>query len=212
MDSRTYTIRCMGPWPACGHAADNRCTAGPVYQSAIAEKKPTPAPEGEVVAWRWKTLGQWAYTDRPERLEMVRSLGESPEPLYASPVVPVGREEIARIIDPDVWANLGMRRRMGYDTERDTRSSLRKADAILAALGTKGADTGWRDIATAPRQEPVIVGHEKLKGWRRQAICNALGEWSFYDRPWLQQDPLDEAPTHWLAWPDGIPTDTGSEV
>jgi len=125
----------------------------------------------------------------------------------ASPVVPVGREEIARLIDPEAWAD--------WETVRvswTVSDSLAKADAIIAALGTKGADTGWRDIATAPRQEPVIVGHEKLKGWRRQAICNALGEWSFYDRPWLQQDPLDEAPTHWLAWPDGIPTDTGSEV
>jgi hypothetical protein len=62
--------------------------------------------------------------------------------LAASPVVPVGvsREEIARIIEPDVWSNLGMRRRMGYDTERDTRSSLRKADAIIAAL--RPTDTG----------------------------------------------------------------------
>lgn len=34
--------RCMGPWPACGHARDT-CTADPGYQEAIAAKRP-PSP------------------------------------------------------------------------------------------------------------------------------------------------------------------------
>lgn len=61
----------------------------------------------------------------------------------------------------------------------------------------------WRDIETAPRQESVLLGSAKLKGWFRIGICNALGEWSYNDRPWSQQDPLDAEPTHWLPLPPG---------
>ncbi len=60
---------------------------------------------------------------------------------------------------------------------------------------------GWQPIETAPRQEAVMLGHERLRGWFRIGICNALGEWSYDDRPWLQQDPLDETPTHWMLLP-----------
>jgi len=55
--------------------------------------------------------------------------------LYASPVVPVGvsREEIARIIEPELWE--------GWDwQEDDQRVALAKADAIIAAL--RPTDTG----------------------------------------------------------------------
>ena len=113
-------------------------------------------------------------------------------------------------------------RAYGGDTPPEWTKAYRgvaKARALASPVSGDGssadADThpapvppvvGWQDISTAPRQEPVIVGHERLLGWRRMAICNALGEWSYYDRPWLQQDPLDEAPTHWMAWPDAPPT------
>jgi hypothetical protein len=109
----------------------------------LAASPVVPAPEGEAVAWRWKTLGQWAYTDRTESLEMVRSLGESPEPLYTSPVVPVGvsREEIA----DKVYRILRHSDRRpspdhGLIPPMDTGASLAIADAILAAL--RPTDTG----------------------------------------------------------------------
>jgi len=54
------------------------------------------------------------------------------------PVVSVGREEIARIIEPEFFS-IG-RAGPGYEPHRA--SAFRKADAILAALGTKPADTG----------------------------------------------------------------------
>jgi hypothetical protein len=127
--------------------SDERGSDAYKSQAIAAWNRRIPAPEGEVVAWRLRRVGvvRWNLWDLDPRVD-TPAYADAAEwevrPLYASPVVPVGREEIARIIDPDVWANLGMRRRMGYDTERDTRSSLRKADAILAALGTKATDTG----------------------------------------------------------------------
>lgn len=59
----------------------------------------------------------------------------------------------------------------------------------------------WKDISTAPQQETVLLGHAWLKGWFRIGIKNALGEWSYDDRPWLQQERLDREPTHWMAMP-----------
>lgn len=46
---------------------------------------PSPGEGDAPVAWRWKMLGQWKYTNRPAEVEMERSLGEKPEPLYTRP-------------------------------------------------------------------------------------------------------------------------------
>lgn len=60
---------------------------------------------------------------------------------------------------------------------------------------------GWRPIEAAPRQERVLLGHKDFKGWFCLAICNALGEWSYDDRPWGQQDKPDKEATHWMPLP-----------
>lgn len=60
----------------------------------------------------------------------------------------------------------------------------------------------WRPIETAPGQTTVLVGHRDYRGWFRLAIRNALGEWSYDDRPWPQQDRLDKQPTHWMDRPE----------
>jgi len=54
----------------------------------------TPAPEGEVVAWRFRSkdgYGDWSHSnDEPTYLD---SRAYDVQPLYASPVVPAGRED-----------------------------------------------------------------------------------------------------------------------
>jgi hypothetical protein len=105
-----------------------------VYQAAIAEKKPTPAPEGEVVAWRVKDYADgWIlfHHEAPARASGEARNGALVQPLYASPVVPASRE---------VLENL--RRQLDHptsDTLGFTTIRTCDADAILAALGTKGA-------------------------------------------------------------------------
>jgi hypothetical protein len=115
-------------------------------QMAEYERLDTPAPEGEVVAWRCsgcRRLTDDLDADRAT-LDAGGFLSCCPErdmkALYASPVVPVGREEIARIIEPEFFS-IG-RAGPGYEPHRA--SAFRKADAILAALGTKATDTGTR--------------------------------------------------------------------
>ncbi|WBT04859.1 DUF551 domain-containing protein [Brevundimonas vesicularis] len=46
-----------------------------------------------------------------------------------------------------------------------------------------------------------MLGHKDFKGWFCLAICNALGEWSYDDRPWGQQDAPDKEATHWMPLP-----------
>ena len=50
--------------------------------------QPSAGAQGEAVAWRWKLLGSWAYTDSPGRAKLERSLGETLYPLYATPTQP----------------------------------------------------------------------------------------------------------------------------
>ncbi|WBT04945.1 hypothetical protein PFY01_09350 [Brevundimonas vesicularis] len=72
---------------------------------------------------------------------------------------------------------------------------------VAAAPASPLPGGGWQDISTAPRQERVMLGHKDFKGWFCLAICNALGEWSYDDRPWGQQDAPDKEATHWMPLP-----------
>ena len=101
-----------------------------------------PAPEGEVVAWRWQEYDHpedpWLYSETGPREHEEHA---NCQPLYASPVVPVGREEIARIIDPVAWEIVDTKgtaaaKFLGLTTG----NSLAKADRVLAAL--RPTDTG----------------------------------------------------------------------
>jgi hypothetical protein len=115
------------------------------------------------------------------------------------PVFPVGvsREEIARIIDPwafSVVGNIMHTERASEDRDK----AIAKADAILAAL--RPTDTGWRDIATAPRNGDDVLVCDDETGERH--VSYWTGDcWSGRNR---------FKPTHWMPLPPA-PTDTGRE-
>jgi hypothetical protein len=115
-----------------------RCHAEVIRDDALALAR-TPAPEGEVVAWRYRQrsgTGGWSLS--------LYDISDWPnlicEPLYASPVVPVSREEIAatavlrEVLDwIDNWLP-------AFIQDNEWAATRAKTDAILAALGAKGAD------------------------------------------------------------------------
>jgi len=111
-------------------------TPGDLIRSSWLDDEPTPAPEGEVVAWQarqigtdvWVPLGSYTSTAPFET-----------RPLYASPVVPVGvsREEIADILRPMVRS---VAANSTFTAEEREDYLRRKTDAILAAL--RFTDTG----------------------------------------------------------------------
>lgn len=92
-----------------------------------------------------------------------------------------------------------IRARYDRDCERLAEEVLRYITKAAPASPLPGG--GWQDISTAPRQERVMLGHKDFKGWFCLAICNALGEWSYDDRPWGQQDAPDKEATHWMPLP-----------
>jgi hypothetical protein len=182
------------------------CAGTDVVAPVAMWNRRTPAPEGEA----WRTV---PVEPTDAMIEAANALwGEGtgvnyvqlePEDFYAamlaaSPVVPVGREEIAAIIhdivDSDLDGNLV---HVG-----------KAADAILAAL--RPTDTGWRDIATAPRDGRVVL-----------VFSAARCVWSVVSAQWRQDWPnggwdtiskhtTPIVPTHWMPLP-AAPTDTGRE-
>ena len=176
----------------------------------------TPAPEGEA----WRTV---PVEPTEAMIEAANALwGEGtgvnyvqldPEDFYAamlaaSPVVPVGREEIKAILENTVDAELGGPFDDWAKIIPETLDAA--ADAILATL--RPTDTGWRDIATAPRDGQSILAicgtaYSPLAGvtWWQEG-------WTHYSRPaekwhggvgkWF--------PTHWMPLPPAS-TDTGRE-
>jgi Lar family restriction alleviation protein len=102
------------------------------YGSIAAWNRRTPAPEGEAVAWRAK-LGS-----DPDRQHWTLCTSDpsgepgwhSVQPLYASPVVPVSREEISAIIMKTARLDLTA----GFPPFGKTDNPREIADAILAAL------------------------------------------------------------------------------
>jgi hypothetical protein len=107
------------------------------YRAVLAAR--TPAPEGEVVAWqRLHPESGWLPVDE-SHVAHYREKGQAVRPLYASPVVPVGREEMQKrvfnIVEPLV---LGLATEFTYAERRAFAN--KKTDDILAALGTKETD------------------------------------------------------------------------
>jgi hypothetical protein len=108
----------------------------------VAWNRRTPAPEGEVVAWRLRRVGvvRWNLWDLDPRVDTPAYADAAEwevQPLYASPVVPVGRDEntrtkLALILDK-AWSE-------GLNEQR--LSEGKHINAILAALGTRATDTG----------------------------------------------------------------------
>jgi hypothetical protein len=113
-----------------GEVVCSGCEGRPVFPNvpcAVCGASPVvPAPEGEVVAWRWKPLGMgWQIVGLTEQRPHYA------EPLYASPVVPVGVRQ--RVLDELDKAWLHGQRRTSWRRDES-------ADAILAAL--RPTDTG----------------------------------------------------------------------
>jgi len=111
-----------------------------VWKDMLEASPVVPAPEGEA----WKALRRVAEMQADgERTKsvmianwIIQGVAEA-----ASPVVPVGREEIARIIDPAAFLfERGELDEKVYSRARA--DAFNRADAILAALGTKATDTG----------------------------------------------------------------------
>jgi hypothetical protein len=140
--------------------SDERGSDAYKSQAIAAWNRRTPAPEVEAVAWRVRRPKAEAGFGRPQvflteeasdgDFKQWRRNGYEVQPLYASPVVPVGREEIARtlyeatparVIHPLPIHSLSWDDIKTDDPARADRA-YREADAILAALGTKPTDTG----------------------------------------------------------------------
>ena len=92
-------------------------------------------------------------------------------------------------------------------------------DAILAAL--RSTDTGWRDIATAPRDGTAVVGWGFLNsrndnGPLRSAVMVAhvmrYRNYASGGGDWVSaclSNVISQHPTHWMPLPPA-PTDTGA--
>jgi hypothetical protein len=131
--------------------------------------------------------------------------------LAASPVVPVGVRE--RVLDELDKAWLHGQRRTPWRRDES-------ADAILAAL--RPTDTGWRDIATAPRDGTAVVGWGFLNsrndnGPLRSAVMVAhvmrYRNYASGGGDWVSaclSNVISQHPTHWMPLPSA-PTDTGRE-
>ena len=118
----------------------------------------------------------------------------------ASPVVPVGvsREEIAKTLFERHWSAVSASPKWPGDD--DGSYWLWLADAIIAAL--RPTDTGWRDIATAPRDGTEVL---LWTGRFARAASFRRGHWYACgaSRPYLR--PI----AHWMPLPPA-PTDTGA--
>jgi hypothetical protein len=189
-------------------------------------KARTPAPEGEA----WRTVprepteemieaGETAAWDGPNAMPAIRAMRKAyAAMLAASPVVPVGvsREEIARIID-------GIQLTIGDHGPRIRHGErLRATDAILAAL--RPTDTGWRDIATAPRDGTLFVALSMSRQgelydsktfkpfgcWWSEGGDHSGPGWAREVQGWQTYGCHAARPTHWMPlFP--APTDTGRE-
>jgi hypothetical protein len=168
----------------------------------------TPAPEGKVVCSGCE--GHPVFPNVPCAV------------CGASPVVPVGvsREEIAlALLDANRNCELShgcdhydddpewrVHRVNGGRNDREWTLIGRgptPADAIIAAL--RPTDTGWRDIATAPRDGTKIIGLTK-----RSEVYRVW--WHEFEEGWDWQDDFDSEQqiVGWMPLPPA-PTDTGRE-
>ena len=164
-------------------------TPGDGLRSSWLDDEPTPAPAREAVAWQARQIGTdvWVPLDRYTSTAPFET-----RPLYASPVVPVSREKIAAVLASAFEDYRLGAAAPGYPLE------LFQADAILAAL--RPTDTGWQDIATAPKDgtDVLVCDDETGEGH----VSYWTGDcWSGRNR---------FKPTHWMPL-HPAPTDTGRE-
>jgi hypothetical protein len=117
----------------------------------------------------------------------------------AAPVVPVGvsREEIAKALFDRHWSAVSASPKWPGDD--DGSYWLWLADAIIAAL--RPTDTGWRDIATAPRNGDDVLACDDETGERH------VSYWTGHY--WSGRTGFK--PTHWMPL-HPAPTDTGWEA
>ena len=128
------------PCPFCGGLAVrwdgeprivcNSSGCGGEAESEAAWNCRTPAPKGAAVAWRYRYPNDQTWQLTQDRDQAFKNTGEV-QPLYASPVVPVGVRE--RVLDELDKAWLHGQRRTSWRRDES-------ADAILAAL--RPTDTG----------------------------------------------------------------------
>jgi hypothetical protein len=180
----------------------------------------TPAPEGAVVAWRWQEYDHpedpWLYSETGPREHEEHA---NRQPLYASPVIPVGgREAVARATCQDCGghskANLcqpceiariiyaTLHHKMAVNGTEAQSLYEQAARSILAAL--RPTDTGWRDIATANRGQKVII-HDPRWGVTEGLMMDD-GTWGLAT---FNGQIMKASPTHWMPLPPA-PTDTGA--
>jgi hypothetical protein len=190
-------------------------TPGDLIRSAwLNADEPTPAPEGE--AWRTVPIEPteaMLVNGREALMPLVRLdsygplIGVWEDMLAASPVVPVGvsRETLLKAVRPV------LDRHPMIDSSQSHKLDIQAGwvvDAILATL--RFTDTGWRDIATAPKDGRVVL-----------VFSAARCVWSVVSAQWRQDwpnggwDTINKhttpiVPTHWMPLPPA-PTDTGRE-
>lgn len=185
-----------------------------VAQLAALASPVVPAPEGEAWTARHIVFDGPPDHNGPRFIEVETPEGKSvnagewrqrPDNLWelviASPVVPVGvsREEIARALFERHWSAVSASPKWPGDD--DGSYWLWLADAILAAL--RPADTGWRDIATAPKDGTEVL---LWTGRFARAASFRRGRWYACgaSRPYLR--PI----AHWMPLPPPPSVSIGS--
>jgi len=193
----------------------------------------TPAPEGEAVAWRCSGRGR--LTDDLDAdhasLDAGGFLSCCPErdmkPLYASPVVPVGSREEAVVASVTLEGRQGepagmmtVTLHMSDGSEvpiiRDNGNVIShwaRVGAAVQQAALRPTDTGWRDIATAPKDGTKIdlwVTFEKGSRRAASAYWDTKSEDWMLDQWFLHQYAVEPVLHAWMPLPPA-PTDTGRE-
>lgn len=118
------------------------------------------------------------------------------------------REAVARIIDPDAWADFDRVKAEcpeylpTYSGQGLIDRSLRTADRILSHLAPQVE--GWRPIESAPKDgtEVLAWGVTALNG-QRYAPGREVAWWNADEGEWDTRDPcIDFSPTHWQSLPE----------
>jgi hypothetical protein len=125
----------------------------------------TPAPEGEVVAWRLRRVGvvRWNLWDLDPRVDTPAYADAAEwevQPLYASPVVPVGvaKDQEATVVNALIaFANAVE----GQSRSRRMDLTCKHTKALVAALGTK--DQGSRSKASVPTEGDQAVVLDRVQ-------------------------------------------------
>jgi hypothetical protein len=157
------------------------------YGSSNEWNRRTPAPKGEVMAWFRQSRANpddW-YQVKQDEVSDFRRLGNIVQPLYASPVVPVGvsRKRVRLIVSSLIndFTHFPFVEREAFID--------RKTDAIIAAL--RPTDTGWREITAEARNGDDVLAYDDETG-----DCH-VSHWT--GDYWY--GPNGFKPTHWMPLP-----------